>query len=165
MPLGVFRMNFKMNLLFILVFVGLVSSTNAQDKILGKWKTEGGDSVELYKCENVVCGKLIGFKKPTYTADMDSVKRGQVKVGDPLVDTENPDPSKRTTPLLGFTFLKNFKYQAEDDEYTNGEIYDPGSGNTYVGELKMEGNDVLKLNGHLKISRWLGKKQTWTRIK
>ena len=55
--------------------------------------------------------------------------------------------------------------QLTDDEWTDGEIYDPESGKLYVGELKMNGDNSLKLNGHLKISRFLGKKQTWTRVK
>ncbi len=159
-------MNKKISILAVFVALLFAGSISANDKVLGKWLTAGGKShVELTKCGDAVCGKIVWLKAPTYTADADPVKEGKVKAGDAKVDTENPDASKRTQPIVGLTFLTKFKYNADEDEWANGEIYDPESGKLYVGELKMEGNDTLKLNGHLKISRWLGKKQTWTRVK
>lgn len=143
------------------LFTGALS---ANDKILGTWVTPNGKSnVELFKCDSGLCGKIVWLKEPTYPASSDQVKDGKVKAGDAKVDTENPDAAKRTQPIVGLVFLKGFKYNAGDDEWTNGEIYDPESGKLYVGELKMDGDNSLKLNGHLKISKWLGKKQTWTR--
>jgi len=143
------------------IFLGTLS---ANDAILGTWITEGGKSnVELYKCGNAVCGKIVWLKDPNYGAGDSQVKDGKVKAGDPKVDTENPDPAMRTKPIVGLVFLKNFTYDTGDEEFVNGEIYDPESGKLYVGELKLEGPNKLKLNGHLKISKWLGKKQTWTR--
>jgi uncharacterized protein (DUF2147 family) len=159
-------MNKKISIFAVFVALLFAGNISANDKILGKWLTPNGKShVDLTKCGDAVCGKIVWLKSPTYNADADQVKEGKVKAGDAKVDTENPDAAKRTQPIVGLTFLKNFKYNAEDDEWANGEIYDPESGKLYVGELKMEGNDTLKLNGHLKISRWLGKKQTWTRVK
>ncbi|MCB1141005.1 MAG: DUF2147 domain-containing protein [Leptospiraceae bacterium] len=152
------------NLLAVLFFLLFVGSVSANDKILGTWITEGGKSnVELYKCGGNVCGKIVWLKEPNYKEGDDQVKKGQVKAGDPKVDTENPDASKKKNPIVGLEFLKNFKYDAGDEEFVNGEIYDPESGKLYVGELKLVNDNTLKLNGHLKISRFLGKKQTWKR--
>lgn len=157
----------KKKFLVIAAFVAIIfaGSLSANDKILGKWLTEGGKSqVEIFKCGDAFCGKIVWLKLPTYAANDSAVKDGKAKAGDAKVDTENPDASKRTQPIVGLVFLKGFKYDAGDDEYTDGEIYDPESGKVYVGELKMDGANSLKLNGHLKISKWLGKKQTWTRV-
>lgn len=158
-------MNKKLLLITAFVAVIFAGNLSANDKILGKWLTEGGKShVELSKCGDAVCGKIVWLKNPNYGPNDDAVKDGKAAAGAAKVDTENPDASKRTQPIVGLTFLKGFKYNADDDEWTNGEIYDPESGKVYVGELKMNGDNSLKLNGHLKISKWLGKKQTWTRV-
>ena len=159
------RMNKKLLIVAAFFAVIFAGSLSANDKILGKWATEGGKShVELKKCGDAICGTIVWLKSPTYGANDDAVKDGKAAAGATKVDTENPDASKRTQPIVGLTFLKGFKYDAGDDEWTNGEIYDPESGKLYVGELKMNGDNSLKLNGHLKISRFLGKKQTWTRV-
>ena len=145
----------------LIIFVGSIS---ANDAILGTWVTpESKSNVELFKCGDSICGKITWLKEPTYAANADQVKDGKVKAGDAKVDTENPDASKRTRPIVGMQFLSGFKYDAGEEEFVNGEIYDPESGKLYVGELKMDGTNKLKLNGHLKISKWLGKKQIWTR--
>jgi len=157
-------MNKKIWAVAIASLVLFIGSISANDAIIGTWVTEGGKSnVEIYKCGTAVCGKIVWLKEPAYAADASQVKDGKVKAGDPKVDTENPDAAKRTQPIVGLVFLKNFTYDAGEEEFGNGEIYDPESGKLYVGELKMDGSNKLKLNGHLKISKWLGKKQTWTR--
>ncbi|MBP7283300.1 MAG: DUF2147 domain-containing protein [Leptospiraceae bacterium] len=160
------RMNKKLLVLAVFVTAMFAGSLSANDKILGKWATEGGKShVELSKCGDAICGTIVWLKEPNYPADATPVKEGKATAGSPKVDTENPNAALRTKPIVGLTFLKGFKYNSEDDEWTEGEIYDPESGKLYVGELKMNGDNSLKLNGHLKISKWLGKKQTWTRVK
>ncbi|MBK8394916.1 MAG: DUF2147 domain-containing protein [Leptospiraceae bacterium] len=159
-------MNKKLLVMVAFVVALMAGNLSANDKILGKWATEGGKShVELSKCGDAICGTIVWLKDPNYGPDADQVKNGKVTAGSPKVDTENPVVAKRTQPIVGLTFLKGFKYNSEDDEWTDGEIYDPESGKLYVGELKMNGDNSLKLNGHLKISKWLGKKQTWTRVK
>ena len=137
--------------LFLVAFS--LTNLSANDKILGKWLTPNGKSnVEMFKCGEAVCGKIISLKEPN---DVE---------GKPKVDKENPDPSKKSQPIVGLTFLKGFKFDSSENEFTSGEIYDPETGKTYVGEIKLDG-DKLKLNGHLKISKFIGKEQTWTRLK
>ncbi len=125
---------------------------SANDKILGKWNTDKS-TVEIYKCGEFLCAKILSLKEPT---DLE---------GKPKVDKNNPDPLKKTHPVVGLNFLKNFKFNEYDGEWVNGEIYNPEDGKIYTGEIKLENENKLLLNGHLKISKWLGKKQTWTRAK
>ena len=56
-------------LLVVAAFVAAIFAGNlsANDKILGKWLTEGGKShVELSKCGDAVCGKIVWLKSPNY---------------------------------------------------------------------------------------------------
>lgn len=137
-----------------ILFLALISTIglSANDKILGKWNTEKS-TVEIYKCGESICGKILSLKEPNDSE------------GKPKVDKNNPDPSKKVQPISGLNFLKNFKFNESEGEWLNGEIYNPEDGKVYTGEIKLEGEDKLQLNGHLKISKWLGKKQTWTRAK
>lgn len=136
----------------ILFLFATIFTLSANDKILGKWDTEKS-TVEIYKCGDSVCGKIISLKEPNDSE------------GKPKVDKNNPDPTKKAQPITGLNFLRNFKYNESEGEWLNGEIYNPEDGKIYTGEIKLDGEKKLQLNGHLKISKWLGKKQTWSRAK
>ena len=73
--------------------------------------------MEIYQEQGKFFGKIILLKSPNDTN------------GKPLMDTENPDKSKRNTPLVGLTMLKDFKYK--NNKWEDGTIYDPEDGKTY----------------------------------
>ena len=52
--------------------------------------------------------------------------------GKPKTDPLNPDEDLRNRKRLGMKIMYNFEYD-EDNEWDNGRIYDPKSGNT-LGE-------------------------------
>ncbi|MBE7413098.1 MAG: DUF2147 domain-containing protein [Leptospiraceae bacterium] len=135
------------------------------DAVIGKWSTEGAEAtVEMYKCGSAYCGKIIGLKAPNYTADSEAVKNGKAKAGEPKRDTENPDPSQHSKPIIGMNLAKNFKWNADDKEWQGGEIYKASNGKTYAGYMKLESPTRLLVKGHLKISKWIGAKQYWTKV-
>ncbi|MCL1462675.1 DUF2147 domain-containing protein, partial [Klebsiella pneumoniae] len=71
-------MNKKLLVVAAFVAVIFAGTLSANDKILGKWATEGGKShVELSKCGDAVCGKIVWLKEPTYSADAAAVKDGK----------------------------------------------------------------------------------------
>jgi uncharacterized protein (DUF2147 family) len=73
--------------------------------------------IQVYKAtDGKFYGKIVWLKIP----EVD----GKAKV-----DINNPDKSKRTTPILGITLLKGLK-KAEDNTYADGTIYDPKNGKT-----------------------------------
>ena len=49
-----------------------------------------------------------------------------------------------------------------DDEWDDGEIYDPKSGNTYRGTINMVSKNRLNLRGYVGIS-WFGRTSHWAR--
>ena len=121
------------------------------DAILGKWVTTGQKSVvEIYKCGDEYCGKIIWLKEP-----LD--KEGKEKL-----DTKNPDESKRDRKIVGLQILSGFKYKG-DNKWGDGKIYDPEKGKTYKCKTKLEG-DNLKLRGYIGFSL-IGRTTIWTRKK
>ena len=93
------------------------TSVNAQtaDDILGDWlNQEGTANIHVFKAANgkfkgKYYGKIIWLKEPT-------------KNGKPKVDEENPDASKRNQEINGLIILNNFSYDADDNEWKNGNM-------------------------------------------
>jgi uncharacterized protein (DUF2147 family) len=78
-------------------------------------------------------------------------------------DDENPDETLRNRSLLGLQILSGFEYSAKKEEWENGEIYDPKSGNTYDCYVWLESDDLLKRKGFVGGIRWLGRSSEWYR--
>jgi uncharacterized protein (DUF2147 family) len=133
-----------------------VSVWAAADDILGVWTTaEGRSHVEIYKCMNRFCGRIVWLKDPTYPAND---ARGMA--GKPKVDRDNPDPALRSRPLEGLEILSNFQF--DDDRWSNGTIYDPSEGKTYRCKITLGDDGKLNVRGYIGISLF-GRTTEWTR--
>ncbi len=104
----------------------------AQNQILGKWISEDKKGViEVFQQKAKYYGKIVWLKP-----DKDI----------PSTDTENPDKSKRSQPLLNLVILKDFDYM--DKEWKNGTVYDPANGRTYACTLKLINDKALRIRGY-----------------
>jgi uncharacterized protein (DUF2147 family) len=123
------------------------------DDILGVWKNGTGKGhIQIYKQGTKYYGKIIWLK--------DGVDpKGQIKK-----DQKNPDPALRNRPIVGLTMLKNFYYDDDDSEWTDGRIYNPSDGKEYKAYIKMADRNTLTVRGYVGISLF-GKSDTWTRVR
>ena len=138
---------------FLVIAIILCLSVNASaqnpDSIIGQWYTqEGTSAVEIYKCENLYCGKIVWLKNP------------KNEEGNEKVDTKNPDVKMRDRRLMGLSILSGFKYKG-DDTWTDVKIYDPKNGKTYSCKMSLDG-DKLNVRGYVGFSL-LGRTAVWTR--
>lgn len=146
-------------LLLLFFTISLVSSLMVRaveaDDIVGIWYTDGGESkVEVYKCGEQFCGKIIWLEEPNY-ADEDPM------AGKPKVDRENPDESKQGQPIIGLEIMQGFQFDGE--EWVEGEIYDPEKGKTYSCYMALKGDGKkLKVRGFVGVSL-LGRTTYWKR--
>ena len=147
---------------FVLAAAGLMSSAalaQNSEAIAGKWWNQEKDAqIEIYVCDAKYCGKIVWLKNPDYPAD-DSKGMG----GKPRVDRENPEPSKRETPILGMNLLTGFSHSG-GNLWEGGQIYDPREGKTYKCKMTLENPDRLKVRGFIGISL-IGKTNEWARVK
>lgn len=128
--------------------------TVAQNAILGTWWNEEKTSkIEVYKEGNKYFGKIIYLKTNT-NPDGSS----------PRTDFNNPEKKLQKRPLVGVVILKDLVWNAGDKEWTDGEIYDPKSGNTYSLFARMEKDGSLYMKGYIGISL-IGRATKWTRAK
>jgi uncharacterized protein (DUF2147 family) len=123
------------------------------DRLIGVWAPSNGRA--LVKVQNIAgkyYGRIVKLKEPT-----------DPETGKPKLDKNNPDEEMRSTPLLGYRMLKDFVY-AGDDEWAEGTIYDPISGNLYSSTIKMNKDGSLDIRGFIGVKA-LGRTDVWKRIK
>ncbi|MDB5284962.1 MAG: hypothetical protein JWO06_4037 [Bacteroidota bacterium] len=121
----------------------------AQDKFCKVWYTEEKDSkVEIYLgADGKYYGKIVWLKK--------GVVNGQ-----PLIDKENPDITKRALPWLGLQIITGLVKKSET-ELVSGKIYDPQKGNYYNCKMTLNGDSILQLRGYILGLPFLGRTTTW----
>lgn len=136
-------------LLFILSLSAKTIAFAQSDAIEGLWYSEEKTAkVQIYKAKDTkFYGKIAWLKEPN-------------KDGKPKVDDKNPDKAKRTQPILGLMLLKGFK-KDDDNEYTDGKIYDPKTGKTYDCKLTLKGN-ILDIRGYVGMPAF-GRTSTFSR--
>ncbi|MDJ0839656.1 MAG: DUF2147 domain-containing protein [Acidobacteriota bacterium] len=140
-------------ILLSLLFIPLTASANDADAILGIWKTDEGDSMEIFKCDDHYCARISDLVEKIYPAD-------DAMAGKPKVDRENPDESKRDQPIIGLQFMSGFTFNGKI--WSGGSIYDPNNGKTYKCKITMVNDKKLKVRGYIGVSV-LGRTEIWTR--
>lgn len=149
----------KCCIVLMVLVSGLMFSSNLsaqefqQDDILGVWLNEDKDAhVEIYKENDLYYGKIIWLKFPI-----------DDETGKPKLDKHNPDPELQKRPSLGIKLLTDFEWDG-DNEWDEGDIYDPKSGKTYSCYIVMKEYDLLKIRGYIGVSL-IGRTTYWTRVK
>jgi uncharacterized protein (DUF2147 family) len=116
----------------------------------GNWLSEdGGTKVHISTCGgNKLCATLIWLDHPIDPA-----------TGKPKTDKLNPDPAKRTRPLIGLQVVNALAPSGPNT--WSGRIYNADDGHTYKARLMVESESVAKVQGCMLAV--LCKTHTWTR--
>lgn len=137
-----------------LLLISLVSFGQKSTKIVGTWLTQDGDSkvtISQYD-DGTFNGQIVWLKNPTEEDGSDKL------------DKHNPDEELKNRTIIGLNILKEFSYNDDEGEWTDGTIYDPKSGNTYKCYMWFDGNpNKLQVKGYIGFSL-IGKKVSWTRV-
>jgi uncharacterized protein (DUF2147 family) len=133
----------------LIITIGLILfslSSFAQELTEGQWwSPEKDGKFEFYLAKNgYYYGKLVWSKKPEKK------------------DVNNPDESKRDEPVVGSLIFTKFEKKS-NKLYEDGEIYDPKSGKTYDGTIRLVDENTMELRGYIGVS-WLGRTETMTRV-
>jgi uncharacterized protein (DUF2147 family) len=97
---------------------------NAPPNVHGLWRTDDGKGiVRIGACGERTCGWIVRVLD----------KRPDV----PTTDVKNPDPARRSRPILGLPTLTGFT--REGATWKGGRAYDPKSGLNPDGSLKVTG--------------------------
>jgi uncharacterized protein (DUF2147 family) len=128
-----------------------------EDGILGTWvMPEGVAKIEIYRCKEKYCGKLVWLKDPNFAMDDEKDFAGK-----PKVDRHNPDPARRGEPVVGKQVLQGLT-QNSAHTWNDGEIYDTKSGTTYQCKAVLTQQGTLEFRGFVGVSLF-GRTSVWTR--
>lgn len=135
--------------LLLSAFLLLLKPVIAQDKICQTWYTDGkASAIEIYRgADEKYYGKIVWLRE-------------DLKDGKPMLDTENPDKTKRGCRWLGLQIITGLTKKSAT-EYVSGKIYDPSKGNYYDCKMTVVGNK-LELRGYILGLPFLGRTTTWT---
>ena len=130
-----------------------VTTTNQEDAIIGKWMTVDNNlEVQVYRQENDFRAKVIWFKIEDTTRPMNT-----------RTDDMNPNPKLRSRKWLGMEVLRNLRYNAADNEWTDGVIYDAKHGKEWDSVVWINKNGLLKVKGYW-VFRWISETLTFKRV-
>lgn len=126
---------------------GVALAGDGSDGALGRWIMANGKiTVEVEDCGGNLCGRIVDMAEPL------------TKDGTPKVDRRNPDPQRRSVPLIGLTVLKDMSPDGKDK--WQGRIYNADDGRTYASKMKLAG-DKMKVKGCVLV---FCKSMTFTRV-
>lgn len=140
-------------LLLIIFAIASLSVLATEPNIEGIWLVGDKDyKIELKRlASGEIEGKVVWMKDPND------------KYGKPRTDVDNDDPAKRNVPVLGLKTVYNFKWDESSGEFINGNVYKKGT--VYCGKMKLNPNGTLYLRGFICKVKFIGKSDTWTRVK
>jgi uncharacterized protein (DUF2147 family) len=146
----------KMKLFLGFIALALFSFSYAgggdEEKLIGVWQPSDGRSyIKIDKIGNKFYGRVVWLKEPND------------EKGAPRVDVNNPDPSLRSTPLKGYRMLKDIVYNAEEDLWEDGTIYDPKNGTTYDCKIVLTADNQIEVRGYVGAAVF-GRTDVWTRL-
>lgn len=146
----------KTTLLFALALFAVagVQAQNNADRIVGIYKAveEGKESqVEFTrKPDGTYQGQIIWLKTPNNPD------------GTPKLDVKNPDKAKRSVRADQVVVVEGIRYDAEDNVWDGGRVYDPTKGKTYKVEVSFKDPQTLRVKGSL---LGISRSVYWTKIK
>lgn len=141
-------------LLSLCFLFSLSLSAQEENRVVGTWLTQYGDSKVTIKqnSNGKFFGEISWLKEPN-------------RNGKPKLDDKNPDAKLQSRPIMGLVILDGFSYEKDDKEWIDGKIYDAKEGKTYKCLMWFEDNvDQLHVKGYIGFSL-IGKQVLWTRDK
>lgn len=140
------------SILCLLFFISVAAADEVKpDDIVGIWLIEEDgeavEKVEIYRCEEKYCGKIVWLKSQEGT-DV------------PVTDEKNKSEDLRDRPLLGLEVMRDFKFDGESG-WRDGKFYAYRKGKTVSPKLTLIDENHLKIQ--VKIL-FLKKSFEWTRV-
>lgn len=135
------------------------AQTVSPDSINGYWVMPDGSALlEIYRADDGYAVRITALREQHFTVADGSSKR--LIPGEIRRDIHNPKAALRQRSLLGLNIASGLKF--DNERWSGGSIYDPGSGRSYRCHLQLAQGGFLQVRGYLGISL-LGRTMYWQR--
>ncbi len=122
--------------------LGVRAAQPAADRILGVYEVIGETTHERSKVRFYAKGD-------TYEARIIWLEHPNDPNGQPRLDRLNPDPALRTTPADQIVLIRGLRYDADENQWVGGTIYDPVNGKTYDLMAAFDEPNLLRIHGYV----------------
>jgi uncharacterized protein (DUF2147 family) len=160
--------SFRWYLIVFVLFLGVTGLCAADDGmadmpaasgIVGDWLVESRDAViHIERVGDEYQGYILWQLHDTYGPEDGPDLNGKI-----VTDRNNPDPSLRDQPLTGLRLLKGLRYDANNNKWIGGRVYNSENGKTYNCLVRLLNPNRLQLRGYIGISL-LGGNTVWSRV-
>ena len=124
--------------LLIITLAVTAAAQHSSDDIIGRWmSSENNLEVEVFKTGDEYKARVIWFD-----ASDDISRPMNVRF-----DRKNPNEALRSRKILGMEVLNGLVYNADDDEWREGRIYDPNSGKDWNAKAWLTKDGYLQVRG------------------
>lgn len=143
----------KLLFTFALLIALSISGFAQVDKIVGKWKTiddKDGSTKSIVYIFKATNGRFYG--------------KIEKLMKDPEKLCTECGGTNKNQPILGMMIINNLV--EKEGSLTGGTILDPKNGKVYKCNISLnKGTDNLNVRGSLDSGGWIGRSQTWIRVK
>jgi len=140
---------FSIGVMFFLWVPGFAGAeTTGANTLLGRyWLPDHDGQFEIYQKDGRYFGRVVSYDEPEQ------------------LDENNAEPALRTRPFIGIDMFAGFRFDASDERWIDGTIYDAKGGKTYDCILWFEEDKplVLQARGYIGFS-FLGRTETFDRV-
>ena len=113
------------------------------DAIIGHWINDDKNlEVEVFKSDGKYKARVIWFD------DMDDKSSPMLD----RLDKNNPDKTLRSRKIIGTEVMHGLIYNAKDDEWQEGRIYDYSTGKDWNAKAWINRDGILKVRGYWNLS-------------
>lgn len=143
----------KMIVVIAMLLTGKLAAIATEPNISGVWLVGDKDyKIELKRtASGEIEGRVVWMKEPND------------KNGKPRTDVDNDNPALRNVPVMGLKTVYNFRWDEASGEFINGNVYKKGT--VYCGKMKLNPDGTLHLRGYVCKIKFIGKSDTWVRVK
>ena len=125
---------------------GPVLAAASADAVTGLWRDDGS-ILWVQRVNDTLHAQLIALRPgETHYGEGEQTPW---PIGSPRRDDNNPDATQQDRLLMGLQLLSGYQFKKG---VWQGEIYDPGSGNTYSSTMKISRKGELQMRGYIGIS-------------
>jgi len=143
----------KLLFTFALLIALSISGFAQVDKIVGKWKTiddKDGSTKSIVYIFKATNGRFYG--------------KIEKLMKDPEKLCTECGGANKNQPILGMMIINNLV--EKEGSLSGGTILDPKNGKVYKCNISLnKGTDNLNVRGSLDSGGWIGRSQTWIRVK
>lgn len=138
--------------MLLLSLCSIATTQTNGDDIVGVWLVSNKEAhITIFKTGKYYYGKISWLKNPNDDS-------GRLKT-----DINNRDKQQHSKPILGLLLLKGFEFNATDNVWEHGTVYDPQNGKVYSCKLAMVNMNTLEVRGYVGISL-IGRTDVWTKV-